>query len=98
MMITFRNVDEFEGWYKFPGFIDEVIATHSLKRICEIGAGANPAIGPDVIRSRGLQFCAVDEVETELAKSGMAQTSVYDVCAENAPVPGAPYDLIFSRM
>jgi len=98
MVTTFRNVDEFEGWDKFPGFIEEVIATHSPKRVCEIGAGANPAIGPEVVRRHGLEFHAVDEVETELLKSGMAQTSVYDVCAQDAPVPGAPYDLIFSRM
>jgi SAM-dependent methyltransferase len=103
MVVTFRSVDEFEGWDKFPAFIEKVIANYSPKRVCEIGAGANPAIGPDVVRKHGLQFCAVDEVETELLKSGVAgtettATSVYDVCAPDAPVPGAPYDLIFSRM
>jgi SAM-dependent methyltransferase len=98
MKVTFRSVDEFEGWDKFPGFIEEVIANHAPKRVCEIGAGANPAIAQDVARHYGIEFRAVDEVETELLKSGMTETSVYDVCAPNAPVPGAPYDLIFSRM
>ena len=97
MVITFRQVDEFEGWDKFPAFIEEVIARNSVKRVCEIGAGANPAIGQDAIRKCGLTFRAVDQVEGELLKSGMAETSVYDVCAGD-PVPGAPYDLIFSRM
>jgi len=98
MVVTFRSVDEFEGWDKFPGFIEEVIAGHSPKRVCEIGAGANPAIGQAAVRRYGLQFRAVDAVEAELLKSGMKETSVYDVCAAGVPVPGAPYDLIFSRM
>jgi SAM-dependent methyltransferase len=96
--VTFQSVDEFEGWDKFPGFIEGVIANYTPKRVCEIGAGANPAIGQDVALRHGLQFRAVDEVETELRKSGMTETAVYDVCGANAPVPGAPYDLIFSRM
>jgi SAM-dependent methyltransferase len=97
MVVTFRQVDEFEGWQKFPAFIEEVIARNSAKRVCEIGAGANPAIGRDTIRKYGLTFRAADQVEGELLKSEMEETSVYDVCA-TAPVPGAPYDLIFSRM
>jgi SAM-dependent methyltransferase len=97
MIITFKQVDEFEGWHKFPAFIEEVIARNSAKRVCEIGAGANPAISEDVIRKYGLTFRAADQVEEELLKSEMVETAVYDVCATD-PVPGAPYDLIFSRM
>lgn len=101
MIVTFRTVDEFEGWDRFPAFIEQVIGSHSPKRVCEIGAGANPAISQDAVRRHGLQFRAVDEVETELLKSGMTETGMiqtYDVCVPDAPVPGAPYDLIFSRM
>jgi SAM-dependent methyltransferase len=97
MLVTFKQVDEFEGWDKFPVFIEEVIARNSAKRVCEIGAGANPAIGQDVISKYGLTFRAADQVEGELLKSGMEATSVYDVCA-TAPLPGGPYDLIYSRM
>ena len=97
MIVTFRNFDEFEGWQKFSPFIEEMIVHNSVKRVCEIGAGANPAIGQDVVRKHTLTFRAADQVEGELLKSGIAETSVYDVCAD-IPVPGAPYDLIFSRM
>jgi len=98
MVVTFRSVDEFEGWEKFPSFIEEIIASHSLKNVCEVGAGANPAISPDVVGRYGLQYQALDESEEEMLKSGMAETSVYDVCATDSIMPGAPYDLIFSRM
>jgi SAM-dependent methyltransferase len=97
MIVTFRKVDEFEGWHKFPAFIEEMIARNSVKRVCEIGAGANPAIGLDTIRKHGLMFQASDQLPEELLKSGTSQTAVYDVCADT-PVPGGPYDLIFSRM
>jgi SAM-dependent methyltransferase len=98
MKITFRSVDEFEGWYKFPTFIEEIIASQPVKHVCEIGAGATPALDQNAIRRHGLTFHAVDEVEGELLKSGMRETSVYDVCNPDAAVPGAPYDLVFSRM
>jgi SAM-dependent methyltransferase len=97
MLVTFQQFDEFEGWDKFPAFIENVIANSSAKRVCEIGAGANPAIDREAIRKYGLTFRAADQVEGELLKSGSAETSVYDVCADT-PMPGAPYDLIFSRM
>src|ERR1700745_2191713 len=98
MKITFGSVDDFEGWYKFPAFIEDIISTQPVKRVCEIGAGATPALADETIRRRGLTFRAVDEVEDELLKSGRNQTTVYDVCQPGAPVPGAPYDLVFSRM
>lgn len=98
MKISFRSVDEFEGWYKFPAFIEETLSAHSAKRVCEIGAGANPALTSDAIQRHRLEFRAVDEVATELQKSGMGESYVYDVCGSGTPVPGAPYDLIFSRM
>lgn len=98
MKITFRSRDEFEGWYKFPDFIEKIISTHSPKRVCEIGAGGNPGVSQDTVRRYGLQYRALDEVEGELRKSGIDGTSVYDVCATDNPPPGAPYDLIFSRM
>ena len=98
MKITFQSVDEFEGWYKFPDFIEELIAAYAPKRVCEIGAGGNPAISQDAVRKHGLLFRAVDEAEGELVKSGRTETLVYDVCAPENPLPDAPYDLIFSRM
>lgn len=98
MKVIFRSVDEFEGWYKFPGFIEEIIVTQQVKRVCEIGAGATPALADEAIRRHGLTFHAVDEAEGELQKSGRQETSIYDVCQPASPVPGAPYDLVFSRM
>jgi hypothetical protein len=98
MTVTFRDVAEFEGWDKFPGFIEQVIARHALRRVCEVGAGANPALSPDVVRRYGLYYRATDESSSEMQKSGMAETAVCDVCQQDAAIPGAPYDLIFSRM
>jgi SAM-dependent methyltransferase len=98
MKVTFQNVDQFEGWERFPGFIEEVISQSCSKRVCEIGAGANPAIGQDTMQRHKLDFRAVDQAAGELRKSGMMETLVYDVCASDAPLPGAPYDLVFSRM
>jgi SAM-dependent methyltransferase len=96
MNITFRPVQEFEGWDAFPSFIEDVITRNSLRRICEVGAGANPAVSPDFVRRYGLQYTAVDESDGEVRKSGVGE--VVDVCAQDEGLPGAPYDLVCSRM
>jgi SAM-dependent methyltransferase len=98
MSVTYSRVEDFDGWQKFPSFIEELITTHSLKRICEIGAGANPTLVPEFVQSHGLQYNAVDECEVEIVKSGMAQMVAFDICTANTEIPGAPYDLVFSRM
>ena len=59
MIVSFRKVDEFEGWDEFPAFIEGVVARNSAKRVCEIGAGANPAIRRDMIHKHGLTFRAL---------------------------------------
>jgi SAM-dependent methyltransferase len=98
MVITFGEVNQFEGWDRFPSFIQELIKGHSLRHICEVGAGANPAISPEFVQEHGLNYEALDENEGEVSKSGLARMSVIDICAADCELPGAPYDLIFSRM
>lgn len=98
MNITFHPEEQFEGWEKFPAFIEKIITHHSLKRLCEVGAGANPAIRPEFVRAHRLHYKAVDSSSGEVLKSRRAEASVFDVCVPNTTLPDGPFDLICSRM
>jgi SAM-dependent methyltransferase len=98
MIVTFRSFQDFEGWSKFPSFIEELIVANSSMRICEIGAGANPALTQEMVLKHGLQYKAIDESENEVAKSNMAEMSAVDICTVCDKLQGSPYDMIISRM
>ena len=98
MIISYQDFGFFEGWEKFPEFIQSVILSNSCQRVAEIGAGANPAVPHDFVREHGLRYVAIDADPDELAKADPGQQVVFDLCGRSGQIPGAPYDLIFSRM
>jgi len=98
MIITFSDVGHFKGWSMFPSFIQELVISNSSRRICEVGAGANPAVSQEFAREHGLLYRPIDKSVAEINKSGFEESSVFDICAPGAKLPEAPYDLICSRM
>lgn len=97
MKSLFGHMREFEGWVGFPHLIEELIEKHALQTSCEVGAGANPGVSADIIRSFGLRYRAVDEDQSELDKAGRAETAAFDICEKDATRPGSPYQSICSR-
>jgi SAM-dependent methyltransferase len=107
MKVYFEHLDRFQGWRIDERTGDErdnvallksLITQHGLKRICEVGAGANPALDETFIKRHGLVYLALDRDESELGKSERSDTAVLDICDSNLTIPGSPYDLIYSRM
>ncbi len=96
MIVSYRDYEYFEGTEEFWQFIQPFILAHACRRIAEIGAGANPAISQDFALAHGLEYVAVDADQGELAKAGLGNHVVFDVCQSPAEIPGAPFDLIFS--
>jgi SAM-dependent methyltransferase len=70
-------------------------------KICELGGGANPAIGLDFLNQNGLDCLVVDIAESELRKAppGYA-TLVGDVSSPEFKTPehDGNYDFVFSRV
>jgi SAM-dependent methyltransferase len=97
MIVTLQDHKYMGGGASFSPFIESLIIAHSLKRICEIGAGANPTITPEIVQKHGLLYRALDKSEGEVNKSGMQKMSIVDVCATNIEIPGSPFDMIFSQ-
>jgi len=98
LQTSYLPVDQFEGWGRFPGFIESVIQQYGATRVAEIGAGANPAIGAEFARAHRLEYLALDEDENEIRKANGARMALFDICRSSSTIPGAPYHLIFGRM
>jgi SAM-dependent methyltransferase len=107
MKIVFDHLDKFQGWRidersgddrDNVALLKSLIVQQGLKRVCEVGAGANPALDENFIAREGLTYIALDEHESELEKAKRSDVAVFDICAPDADIPGAPYDLVYSRM
>ena len=98
--IHYQTVGDFEGWDRASQAVQEIIARFSAKRIIEIGAGANPTLPIDYIRSNQLDYIANDISEEELRKADQSlPTLCHDFSEERPPLDTiSSFDLVFSRM
>jgi hypothetical protein len=69
MKIRFEHLDRFQGWRiderigddrDNVALLKDLVTRHDLKRVCEVGAGANPALDENFVKLRGLTYLAVD--------------------------------------
>ena len=97
MAVTFNELEWLEGGARLRVFIEELIANHSSRRICEIGAGPKPTVTPEMVQKHGLHYAVVDESAHEAGMSNVAEHPVLDICAEDARIPGARYDMVIAQ-
>lgn len=89
---------DFPGWGKMPLFIKEIIISYNLKKILEIGSGANPTIDVSTVRDLNLEYTTSDIEEGELNKADdIYKKVILDLSSEKIDLTER-YDLIFSRM
>lgn len=87
-----------EAWKGYAGFLDQLLTETGAQKICEIGGGANPAIKPEVVGRRGLEYVVLDIAGEELAKAPpVYHKHVADVTKPGTELP-AGCDLVFSKM
>jgi SAM-dependent methyltransferase len=72
------------------------------KRICDVGAGANPAVALADIRDLGIDYLVLDASSEELAKAPQAyETLLIDIddrsAVERLVAERGPFDLVVSR-
>jgi SAM-dependent methyltransferase len=97
-----QPLEEFNGWGAATAFLEDFAREKNVRRVLDIGGGANPMMGQDP--DRQYQYDLVDIDPQELAKAA----SVYDraICADAAgpvdqvlPAFGdVRYDFVFSHM
>jgi SAM-dependent methyltransferase len=82
----------------FLPFLSRLIDRPGITRVCEVGGGEAPALGPDEVVRRGLEYTVLDISAEELAKAPPGyRTVVADITAE-LPAGIGPFDLVFSKM
>ena len=90
-----RSEEAFDG---FVAYVVQLVDQFGCERILEIGAGRNPALTPDFVYSRGLQYTLLDvsSEEMEMAPSVFPKIRA-NIASDNLEHIGE-YDLVFSRM
>jgi 2-polyprenyl-3-methyl-5-hydroxy-6-metoxy-1,4-benzoquinol methylase len=98
--IRYAKLENFAGWDRAQVAIRELLREFPSRRILEIGAGANPTLSVETIRSESLEYTTNDVSQSELAKAATGyQRLLLDVGGESIPphVVGH-FDFVFSRM
>jgi SAM-dependent methyltransferase len=86
------------SWSMFPAFLDRALAGREVRSICELGAGARPALSLEQIERAGVAYRIVDVSADELAKAPDGYDKVCaDVASAEFESPGI-FDLVLSKM
>lgn len=86
------------AWRNVKATIEHAIVNGKVKRVLEVGAGANPLFPPEFLAAHGLDYTALDISATELAKAPDCYRKIVgDICADELVVDER-FDFVFSRM
>jgi 2-polyprenyl-3-methyl-5-hydroxy-6-metoxy-1,4-benzoquinol methylase len=105
-MIYTRRVVRYETWYggeerppeRFVRAVHRAAEAQGVRRLCEIGAGANPMLSLDVAGDAGIERYVVTDVsEEELAKAPQGYEKVVADVTRTAVDGVGDFDLIISH-
>ncbi|MHB1947700.1 MAG: class I SAM-dependent methyltransferase [Gammaproteobacteria bacterium] len=87
------------AWDNYASFLESIASRPGIKKICEIGGGANPALSLDFITKHNIEYTILDISEKELAKAPAGYIKlVGDITKKDLTMLGKDYDLVFSKM
>ena len=87
-----------EAWERFLPRLESLINEINPSRVCELGAGANPALTLEFVRERNLDYTLLDVSPDELNKAPAGYQRILTDLAAPALDVREDYDLAFSRM
>jgi 2-polyprenyl-3-methyl-5-hydroxy-6-metoxy-1,4-benzoquinol methylase len=94
-MISYRHW--LEVWSDFPARARELASATGVRRVCELGGGANPMLDLEFIAAHGLEYDVVDISEEELGKAPPGYRTVQaDATSPAFAREHGPYDVIVS--
>lgn len=81
----------------FFGAIQELSLRPGVRKICEVGGGANPTLPVDFVEENGLDYTVLDISAEELAKTSPGYRKIQaDIASPDLHLEG-DFDLVFSR-
>ncbi len=87
-----------DAWEGYGPFLKELIHENHIKKICDVGGGANPVLNEEYIEERGLDYSLLDISEHELDKAPKNYTKILGDIASPNFTSDRKYDLVFSKM
>lgn len=97
MEITYKHYQE--AWDNHYAYLINLILQKKLKKICEIGGGANPLLPLPFIKQYRLEYTVLDISPEELSKAPDGYHKVLaDITSDNINHLENDYDLVFSKM
>lgn len=87
-----------DAWQEFVPLLTNLINEKQMKRVCDIGGGANPVLSHDYIKEKGLDYTILDLSEHELNKAPGNYNKILANIASPDFSLDDKYDLMFSKM
>ncbi len=86
------------AWVDYGRRLHDIIEQNRLRRVCEVGGGANPTLSETYVSKHDLDYTIVDVSPAELAKAPSGYRKVIaDICVPDT-MPERDFDLVFSKM
>lgn len=87
-----------EAWSQHSNKLRCIVEDRAVRRICEVGGGANPALGLEYVQRHNLDYTILDISAEELAKAPNGYRKVVANICGQLPQNLGGYDLVFTKM
>lgn len=84
--------------HEFPERLKELIVQQGLKKVCDVGGGANPILGLDFVREHQIDYTVLDILASELDKAPAGYKKIVADIADPGFSAEGQFDLVFSNM
>jgi hypothetical protein len=96
MIVRYSHSEE--AWANTFGYLERLIIDKGVRRVLEVGGGANPSFPLEFVTQHGLEYTVLDISAVELAKAPQGYLKVQADITSAALDLAGDYDLIFSKM
>lgn len=87
-----------EAWDGFASYLTNIISENHIKKICDVGGGANPVLSADYIKENNIDYYLLDISEHELKKApGNFKKILADIASPHFQL-NTKFDLVFTKM
>jgi 2-polyprenyl-3-methyl-5-hydroxy-6-metoxy-1,4-benzoquinol methylase len=87
-----------DAWRGYEQFILKYIDDHHVRKVCDVGGGANPLLSAEDIAKHAIEYHIVDISETELNKGSVDCIKVVADVASSDFCLDSRFDLVISKM
>ncbi len=94
--VTYGASDD--AWYGYSDYIINHIKSCNVRSVCDIGGGANPLLGIDIINTLKVDYSILDISEEELSKAPAKYKKINADITSSDIVMKPKFDMMFSKM